>query len=222
MRLLPKVLSAVGAAAMLAFSSGASAVPFTVTAVQFVPGPGYGLDRDETPNGNLLDVRFFNSIFTTQNFVLTAPGQSFTFNFGTIELAETEQGGGIDGPQEMDDLQVSAKLTFTSPTVIPATQTVNVIGNAVPGSISDSFVDYVIDWSPVLVSFGNGGQFKISLTDMSFSDQGTQTQTVTITLLKLSDGLPSNDIDLPEPASTALLGLGIACVAFARRKRAKA
>ena len=156
MNLFPKSLSVFGAAAMLAFSSAASAVPFTITAAQFTPGSGYGIDNNES-SGTLLDVRFSTSAFSAQNFALSAVNQSFTFNFGTIDLQEPNAQAGIVDPNEMDGLGISANLTFTAPTGV--TQTITTLGVATPGSVSDSHVDYVIDWSPVTVLFGNGGSF---------------------------------------------------------------
>jgi hypothetical protein len=217
MNLLQKSLSALGAATMLVFSSAASAVPFTVTAAQFsTVGPGYGQDGDEDP-GNLLDVRFSTSVFTQQNFVLGALNQQFTFNFGTIDMQEPNAHGAILAG-ETEGLGITATLTFTAPAGV--TQTITANGVATVGSVSDSAVDYVIDWSPVTIMFGNGGSFQLSLTDMSFSGLGAQFQTATVTLLSFADGVPANNV--PEPASIALLGIGIGFVAVARRRRAKA
>ena len=201
---------------MLVFSSGTSATPFTITNAQFLPGSGYGIESNES-QGTLLDVRFLTSGFVTQNFALNAVGQSFTFNFGTIDLEEPNSQGAIS-PDELDNLGISARLIFTAPTGV--VQTVTATGVAFPGSVSDASVDFVIDWSPIEVLFGNGGKFRLSLTDMALNDMGSQFQTATVTLLSLSDGNGSTPV--PEPTSMALVGMAIGCLAITRRRQVNA
>ena len=207
-----RFLSALGVATMLAFSPVASAVPVAITDASFAPGSGYGVDADEN-GGTLLDVLFATAVFTTQNFTLGAAGDSRTFDFGTIQFREPNAHSGIL-ISETDGLDIAARLTFIDP--FSSLIQLLVTGSAITGSVSDSAIDYVIDWNPVQVAFGSGGLIEISLSDMSFTGLETLTQTATVTLLRTSESAPTA---IPEPATLALLGLGIGCVALTRRKR---
>lgn len=218
MKTVQNIVFAVCSAALFALSSGACAGPvsFNITAAQFLPGTGYGIDASES-SGNLLDVRFSTNAFAAQNRTLDTVNQSFTFTFGAIDMEEPAADSGIVSG-ELDGLDITAKLSFTAPTGV--TQTIDALGIATPGTFSDLQVHYAIDWLPVTILFGNGGSFQLSLTDMAFDRQGTQFQTATVKLLSLPDeGLPVSDV--PEPATAALLAIGVSCFAVFRRRRAK-
>jgi hypothetical protein len=230
MKHLKKILTA---ATLVAAASSASAIQFNLAPASFTPGSGYSAAG--ATDANKLGVDFTADTWRAQSFVL-ASGSSATFKFGTVTFNDGELVSGfanITGPvclfggctyliDETDELGVTANFSFSNPT--SGQQSSDGAGLAVTGLInpkSSGFlregvgvVDFSITWADELVDFGNGGQFKIVMDEISFTANGqTVDQNYRIEMVTAP---------IPEPETYALMLAGLGLVGFMARRRKQA
>jgi hypothetical protein len=137
------------------------------------------------------------------------PGQSYCFNFGTVQLRDAY----IDA-SATDHLGVTADVLFDAPQVGQVSNPGSAV--AFVGSVSDSATDLKITFNPVYVNFGQGGKFQIDLTDLCFSQCGTLCVDACVTLC--SEACHA----LPEPATLVIwsvFGAGFLGTRVCRRRR---
>jgi hypothetical protein len=207
-----QVLLSLATAVSFATPAFATPIPFTISSITVAAAStGYGATGNDA-----LDVTFTPvTAPITFNLDLAAPGPSSkTFTIASINLKEDcIDPGSCPTPKgnETKNLDVLVTISFTSPLI--GNQLVTLTGSATPGPVNDSAVDYSLTFGdPILVAFGKNGQFSLDVLNLSFSANGPQDLQATVALLKAPQVVP-------EPASLALMGVGLAGLALRSKRR---
>lgn len=156
------------------------------------------------------------------SFNLTNIGQSYSANLFTLSTRQNSL-----NLQSLVPHTINVGLGFTAP---PPGFSGSSNGLTGAGWFLGNF-GYVVWNNPSVMSFGNGGLLAVSLTNATFGLPGSATIAATFKLLQNSlapptipttPTQPQTPVQVPEPASLVMLGLGGGILAMLRARKARA
>lgn len=198
---MKKLMAIIVCLGMLGFAGLANATPYT-----FDMGAGSSVDTSGT-NSVLQMYANINSNLDDVLFSLNE-GESNNFYFATIGTTES-----WINDDDLNPGVVTAYVDFDNPDLIQS-----IGGTSVGFSGIFHFIQgWNLTWNdPVVVDFGNGGQFSIELADVGYDSwfwqgpDGSADVYATVTL---------NTAPVPEPSTILLIGTGLLGIIGFGRKR---
>jgi hypothetical protein len=205
-KLLGAVVGLAGIAGLATGASASTSFLLGTPGATLTLGTGWG---DNSSSLNLFDAHFSTNNLNGSAFNLSAGGSQL-FALGSVTIQETN----IEGPPGTDETN-NLQVTYTFNIDLPNNSNVLVstTGIATPGAVNDAGIDLIIDFNPVVVNFGVGGQYVVNVSDVIFNNE-EQFQPVTVEFR-----LNSDSQNVPEPMTLGLLGAGLLGMGIAARRR---
>lgn len=204
--LVGAVVGLAGIGGLAADAGAATSFLIGTPGVTLTLGSGWG---DNSGSSNLFDAHFETNNLNNTGFTLN-PGEFALFALGSVTIQEIN----IEGPPG-DDETNNLGVTYTINMDLPNNSNVvlSITGQATPGPVNDAGIDLILDFNPVTVNFGVGGQYLVNISDVIFNNIN-QFQPLTLEFRLLSDSQ-----NVPEPMTLGLLGAGLLGLGFAARRR---